>query len=297
VCRTSILSLIQWTTEAIEKSLNGVANGFIIQCEKALMHEQKRSDFRPRFVHVGTGVGSNGSNTTTNNNNSVGNSNNNSNKGNKNVNAKNTVNNNSNSNNVTTDATAAAAAAANAEALAALSEAEAKFLEKNTQACIIVVEMLRAMGHKAKQITSESNRASFLVDIGTTMCATLTNHMQQFTFSQLGAMRWKGDLSAYTAALRGWGLSQLQGPVERLSDISGLLLVAPEQLPSLINSTLRMAPREAMKFVKLREDFSTTKIDGKSLQEILNIDSGFDSFMSMGIPDTGVTQGNGGRRR
>ncbi len=48
--------------------------------------------------------------------------------------------------------------------------------------------------------------------------------------------------------------------------LANVLVVPPESLVGLVDAGLRLDHREALRFVALREDFATARVDGKSLQ-------------------------------
>ncbi|GFR41587.1 hypothetical protein Agub_g2308 [Astrephomene gubernaculifera] len=54
----------------------------------------------------------------------------------------------------------------------------------------------------------------------------------------------------------------------RCAALAGVLLVEPEQLLPLVNGSLRLDHREAIKYVRLRQDFNTARVQGRSLQQV-----------------------------
>ena len=48
-----------------------------------------------------------------------------------------------------------------------------------------------------------------------------------------------------------------------------MLFVGPESVLPLVNGSLRMAHAEALKFVRLREDFETARVEGRTLTQLL----------------------------
>ncbi len=51
-----------------------------------------------------------------------------------------------------------------------------------------------------------------------------------------------------------------------------MLIVAPDSLLGLVDSVLRISHAHALKFIRLREDFKTVKVDGKSLETVFAYD-------------------------
>ena len=48
-----------------------------------------------------------------------------------------------------------------------------------------------------------------------------------------------------------------------------VLIVEPDSILPLVNGSLRMPHSEAIKYVRLRQDFDTARIEGRSLQQLL----------------------------
>jgi hypothetical protein len=48
-----------------------------------------------------------------------------------------------------------------------------------------------------------------------------------------------------------------------------LLVVTPDSILPLVDGTLRLDHREALKYVRLRQDFNEAIVDGKSLLQLL----------------------------
>ncbi len=48
------------------------------------------------------------------------------------------------------------------------------------------------------------------------MHSLLVNHMLQFRYSAQGALRWKGDVTEYVEALRGWEVPGLRDKLQRV---------------------------------------------------------------------------------
>ena len=95
----------------------------------------------------------------------------------------------------------------------------------------------------------------------------LLGHMQRFSYSAIGALRWKRDVTEYTDALRPAldVAPVIRVKFEELAGVVNVLLVAPESLGSLVDGSLRMPRTQALQFIKLREDFKTAKVQGKPL--------------------------------
>ena len=70
-----------------------------------------------------------------------------------------------------------------------------------------------------------------------------------------------------------------------------VLIVEPEAVLPLINGSLRMPHKEALKYVKLRQDFASARVEGRSLQQLL---TDVDSSGGVASPGVGRRGGSGG---
>ncbi|GIL54288.1 hypothetical protein Vafri_9856 [Volvox africanus] len=145
---------------------------------------------------------------------------------------------------------------------------DAALLDRPTDACLLVCALFEALGKVARENLDGSNLASFLLEVGLRMHSTFLNHMQQFVYNAAGALRWRNDVNAYCEALRLWGLPLLDSRMGAVGALVGILVVEPDQLLPLINGTLRLDHREAIKYVRLRQDFQIARVQGRSLQQI-----------------------------
>ncbi|GIL99949.1 hypothetical protein Vretimale_4999 [Volvox reticuliferus] len=148
------------------------------------------------------------------------------------------------------------------------SHLDAALLDRPTDACLLVCALFEALGKVARESLGGSNLASFLLEVGMRMHATFLNHMQQFVYNAAGALRWRNDVNAYCEALRLWGSPLLDSRMGAVGALVGILVVEPDQLLPLINGTLRLDHREAIKYVRLRQDFHIARVQGRSLQQI-----------------------------
>lgn len=93
----------------------------------------------------------------------------------------------------------------------------------------------------------------------------LLNHMQRYSYSPTGALRWKRDITEYTDCIRSFAAPGTYDGLADLASLANILLVAPERLVGLIDGSLRISHQQALKYVKLREDFKTAKIGNSTL--------------------------------
>ncbi|KXZ53134.1 hypothetical protein GPECTOR_7g1025 [Gonium pectorale] len=151
---------------------------------------------------------------------------------------------------------------------------DAGTIDRPTDACLLVAALLEELGRVSRSFLDGSNAASFLLEVGTRVHATLLNHMRQYVYNaagewvRAGALRWRNDVARYGEALRGWGLPALDARMAAAGSLVGLLLVEPQQLMPLVNGTLRLDHREAIQYVRLRQDFPVARVNGRSLQQL-----------------------------
>ena len=120
-------------------------------------------------------------------------------------------------------------------------------------------------------------------------------HITRFTFSPAGALRLKRDMAAYIDTVRKFESSETLSQFETLQQLVNIFIVAPESLigyslavqmaieaimvsySRLVDGSLRMSHKDALKYVQLREDFKTAKVDGQSLSQLFTSEiHGFD---------------------
>ena len=97
------------------------------------------------------------------------------------------------------------------------------------------------------------------------MGALLLNHMQRYSYSPTGALRWKRDITEYTDCIQSMEVASANESFTELASLVNILLVAPERLMGLIDGSLRISHQQALKYIKLREDFKTAKIGNSTL--------------------------------
>ena len=112
------------------------------------------------------------------------------------------------------------------------------------------------------------------MQIGLRLHGVLTNHMQQYTYSANGALRWRNDLTEYLDCVTGFEAPVLLEKFTSLLGLVSLLVVAPESLMALVSGTLRLSHGEALRYVRLREDYGSARVEGRSLQQVFAQDEG-----------------------
>jgi hypothetical protein len=63
-----------------------------------------------------------------------------------------------------------------------------------------------------------------------------------------------------------------------LQSVVNVLVVAPESLLGLVNGGLRLEHREALRYVALREDFRTARVEGRTLQQLFSAEGDMDAM-------------------
>ena len=110
-----------------------------------------------------------------------------------------------------------------------------------------------------------------MVQIGMRTYKLLCDHMKLYTFSSTGVLRWKHDVTEYCDALHlaVTSAKPVRDSFQDLKEAVNLLVVAPESLPALVDSSVRLSHSQAMQYVRLRDDYKTAKVKGKTLAAVL----------------------------
>jgi hypothetical protein len=96
--------------------------------------------------------------------------------------------------------------------------------------------------------------------MGRRLRLALEAHQQRFTFSPLGALRWRRDLAEYAALGARLRCAAAARRLQELAEGAALLLVAPDSLPALVDSNPRLSHAAALAVVRLRHDFRTARL-------------------------------------
>ncbi|KAI8464865.1 MAG: exocyst complex component Sec10-domain-containing protein [Monoraphidium minutum] len=147
---------------------------------------------------------------------------------------------------------------------------EALSFDRPTPACMLGTSMLSALGAAGRDTLDGPNLAAVLSEVGRRTHAVLVTHMGRYAYSPTGALKWKKDVAEYAEALRGYGVPAVDEEMAALEQLVNVLVVAPESLMGLVNGSLRMAHRDALRVIALREDFKTAKVDGRSLAQLFS---------------------------
>lgn len=111
-----------------------------------------------------------------------------------------------------------------------------------------------------------------ILQIGMRTHRLLCEHMQNYTFSSTGVLRWKRDVTEYCDALHlaVSSATSISEAFEDLKEAVNLLVVAPESLLALVDGSLRMSHSQALQYIHLRDDFRTAKVKGKTLAALFD---------------------------
>ena len=60
--------------------------------------------------------------------------------------------------------------------------------------------------------------------------------------------------------------------MDELAALANILVVSPDSLLGLVDGSLRLSHQQALKFVKLREDSKTAKVQGQPLLSLFAAD-------------------------
>eukprot|EP00882_Tetradesmus_deserticola_P020200 GHRQ01021777.1.p1 GENE.GHRQ01021777.1~~GHRQ01021777.1.p1 ORF type:complete len:385 (+),score=188.27 GHRQ01021777.1:1103-2257(+) len=142
--------------------------------------------------------------------------------------------------------------------------------DKPTAACLLGTALLAALQDAAIATLEGPNRQQFLAEVTCRSHQLLLAHMMRYTYSPAGALKWKKDVNEYAEVLASFGVPSAAEDMGHLLQLVNVLVVAPESLLGLVNGSLRMAHRDALQFIALREDFKTAKVDGKTLLQLFS---------------------------
>uniref|UniRef100_A0A7I4E8W1 Exocyst complex component Sec10 n=1 Tax=Physcomitrium patens TaxID=3218 RepID=A0A7I4E8W1_PHYPA len=129
-----------------------------------------------------------------------------------------------------------------------------------TNACTKVTSYLEHMLEAAYGALEGLNKQAFMTELGNRLYKGLLGHWQRFTFSASGGLRLKRDVSEYAEFVRSFKAPAVDEKFELLGTLVNVFIVAPDSLPTLVDSSLKQARAEAMRFIELREDYRSAKI-------------------------------------
>ncbi|KAK9825577.1 hypothetical protein WJX74_007103 [Apatococcus lobatus] len=145
-------------------------------------------------------------------------------------------------------------------------------LDQPTDACLLASSLIDALLRFASATLQATNLTSFCAEVGRKTHALLMTHMQHFSFSPAGALRWKRDVNEYTETLQVVRIQAIDEKMEELASMANMLVVAPDSLLGLVDSSMRISHRTALATIRLREDFRTAKVGSSTLAAIFSGD-------------------------
>ncbi|GAX74293.1 hypothetical protein CEUSTIGMA_g1742.t1 [Chlamydomonas eustigma] len=157
-----------------------------------------------------------------------------------------------------------------AEFLLRVKDVQDMSFSRPTNACMLVCSIWSAFRDAAGENLEGANLSSLLTEVGLKVHGVVLNHIQQFHFSPHGALKLKADVNEYTECARSMEQPQLLEKFTAAQGLINILVVSPESILPLVNGSLRMEHREALKYAKLREDFEVARVDGRSITQLLS---------------------------
>eukprot|EP00775_Hariotina_reticulata_P013513 gene13513-13638_t len=142
--------------------------------------------------------------------------------------------------------------------------------DRPTAACLLGTALLAALGQAAQETLDGTNLRQFLAEVARRAYHLLLLHMTRYIYSPTGALKWKKDVSEYAEVLCSYQVPAASEDMSHLQQLVNVLVVAPDSLLGLVNGSLRMSHRDALRFISLREDFRTAKVQGKSLLQLFS---------------------------
>ncbi|GMH37503.1 hypothetical protein BSKO_05376 [Bryopsis sp. KO-2023] len=150
-------------------------------------------------------------------------------------------------------------------------------IDQPTTACRIICAMLDSLRRAAQSNLDGTNLSSFLDEVGCQAHECLANHLTRFSFSPSGALKLKRDMAEFVDTTRRFSSVTVNQLFESLQQLVNVFIVAPESLLGLVDGTLRISHKDAMRYVQQREDFKTARVEGRTLAQLFTSDiKGFD---------------------
>ena len=103
------------------------------------------------------------------------------------------------------------------------------------------------------------------VQVAAALKEAVLAHMLRFRFSDFGALQLKRDMSEYQAAVASFNLARVADQFEQCMQLTNMLIVPPASLLDVIETGLQMDKALAVKYIALREDYTTARVNGKTL--------------------------------
>ncbi|KAL3687513.1 hypothetical protein R1sor_013822 [Riccia sorocarpa] len=128
-----------------------------------------------------------------------------------------------------------------------------------TTACVRVVQYLARILEFVQSSLEGLNKQAFMTELGNRLHKSLINHWLKFQFSASGGLRLKRDVSEYADFVRSFKAPVVDEKFEQLGTLVNVFIVAPESLPTLLDSSLKLARKDALRFIQLREDYKIVK--------------------------------------
>ncbi|KAG0559057.1 hypothetical protein KC19_10G075500 [Ceratodon purpureus] len=151
-----------------------------------------------------------------------------------------------------------------------------------TSACIKVISYMEHMLDAGYASLEGLNKQAFLTELGNHLYKTLLVHWERFTFSHSGGLQVKRDVAEFTEFVRSFKAPAVDEKFERLGTLVNVLIVSTESLPTVIDSSLKEAREEAVRFVKLREDFKKAKLESRISGWLEKPNKATSAFLQMG---------------
>eukprot|EP01023_Acetabularia_acetabulum_P012661 TRINITY_DN1593_c0_g1_i3.p1 TRINITY_DN1593_c0_g1~~TRINITY_DN1593_c0_g1_i3.p1 ORF type:complete len:675 (-),score=149.44 TRINITY_DN1593_c0_g1_i3:377-2401(-) len=142
-------------------------------------------------------------------------------------------------------------------------------MDSPTNACIVLCAFLTEIFECAGKLIAGIGLRSFIEDLSEELYNIVKLHMIHFQYSPMGTLKWRRDLDEYRALVGKYKVPNVELMFSRLQDHSSIMMVTPDSLLPLVDTTLRLNHKEAFEFVKLRTDFRSARIKGQPLQKLL----------------------------
>jgi len=134
-----------------------------------------------------------------------------------------------------------------------------------TKACTKVVKFVNGQLLAMRDSLDGNNIETVLTELGTRLHRVIFEHLQQFTFTIVGAMVLICDINEYRKCISAFRIPLLDQLFGVLHALCNLLIVAPENLKQVCNGDQLVGLERTIlsNFVQLRADYKSAKLNNQ----------------------------------
>ena len=127
----------------------------------------------------------------------------------------------------------------------------------STSTCNQITEFLRVVIDEAFDALDEQNRDAYFLEIGTSLCKLLLDHIKRFSYSYSGGLVLSTDVTRFHELVIQFRVESLNEYFSALKELCNLYIVKPENLKTVIQEGYlgRMELSVLHSYLSLREDW------------------------------------------